>query len=281
MTVYELMIKTNHHLIKGGAAPLETLLTDAQKSNIVRQLLAARSDERTKQNFYRGVKYPRNKDENSKGRMYPEYFIPPYNNGKKLQTVIPMAPKTHILSANAYELEIIRLLCLFAPDNSIVKDMVKGTLERLKTSCPGNDCAQGECFHSSLPVLRLLAVAASDETAWIHKLMTKFNRHIDEKLSGKNRIHGNVLWYYWLCLSELPFEIAEPEIIRYKERIIVQLSRSSVMNNESDRINHPVMICAIRNALARLPEYAHIKNRRPYINEKDGRLYFDMNERLI
>jgi len=37
MTAYELMIKTNHHLIKGGK------LTDAQKATIARQLLAARS----------------------------------------------------------------------------------------------------------------------------------------------------------------------------------------------------------------------------------------------
>ena len=49
MTAYELMIKTNHHIIKDGE------LTDAQKANIVRQLLAARSDERTKQNFYKAV----------------------------------------------------------------------------------------------------------------------------------------------------------------------------------------------------------------------------------
>ena len=37
------------------------------------------------------------------------------------------------------------------------------------------------------------------------------------------------------------------------------------------------MICAIRNALARLPEYARIKDTQPYINDKNGRLYFDMN----
>ena len=52
MTAYELMIKTNHHLIKDGE------LTDAQKSNIAGQLLAARSDGRTKQSFYKGVNAP-------------------------------------------------------------------------------------------------------------------------------------------------------------------------------------------------------------------------------
>jgi hypothetical protein len=211
--------------------------------------------------------------------MYPLFYIPPYNDGKKLQTIIPMSPKTHILSANSYELEIIRLLHLFAPDDTIVKDMVKKTLERLKTTCYGyHDCAVGECFHSALIVLRFLSATAPDDAMWINKLIAFFKRHMDEKLTLKGKgVHGNVLWYYWLCLSELPIALAEPEILRYKDRIIGQLSRSCVMNSENDKTNHPVMICAIRNALSRLPEYAYIKGRQPYLSDKDGRLHFDMS----
>lgn len=272
MTAYELMIKTNHHLIKEGE------LTAAQKDNIVRQLLAARSDERTRQSFYKGVKYPGNADKNGEGHMYPIYFIPPYNQNKKYQTVIPMSPKTHILSANSYELEIIRLLHLFTPVDAVVADMVKKSLERLKTTCYGyHDCAVGECFHTALIVLRFVAAAAPDDTAWINKLLAFFKRHMDEKLALRGKsIHVNVLWYYWLCLSELPIALAEPEISRYKDRIIGQLNRSSVMNSENDKTNHPVMICAIRNTLSQLSEYAYIKKRQPYVCEKDGRLYFDM-----
>jgi hypothetical protein len=268
------MIKTNHHLIKGGE------LTDSQKANIVRQLLDARSDERTKQSFYRGVKYPGNADKSGSGHIYPIYFIPPYNENKKSQTVIPLSPKTHILSANSYELEIIRLLHLFAPGDPVVRDMVMKSLERLKTTCYGyHDCSMGECFRTALIVLRFLAAIAPDDAAWIGKLFNFFNRHMDEKLMQKgNGIHGNVLWYYWLCLSEIPFELARREILRYKDKIVVQLSRSSVMNSESDKVNHPVMICAIRNALSRLSEYAYIKDRRPYMSDKDGRLYFDMRD---
>jgi len=262
MNTYELMLKTNHHLIKNGE------LTKAQKENIVSQFLSAKSDERAKQSFHKTMG----------GVMYPLYYIPPFNSGKKLQTVIPMSPKTHILSANAYELEILRLLALFAPDNPDVKVLVKQTLGRLKQTCFGyQDCSVGECFHAALIVLRFLAAAAPDETDWLSKLIAFFKRHMDEKLTLRGKsIHGNVLWYYWLCLSELPFEIAKPEILRYKDKIIGQLNRSSVMNNENDKINHPVMICALRNCLCRLPEYAYIKNRQPYISQKDGRLYFDL-----
>ena len=277
MTTYERMIKTNHHLIKGGE------LTDAQKANIVRQLLAAQSDERTQKSFCKGVNAPEYLSSLGMSTddriMYPLYYIPPYNEGKKYQTVIPMSPKTHILSANSYELEIIRLLYMFAPDNPRIKDMAEKTLARLKTTCYGyHDCAHGECFHTALIVLRFIAATAPDDTKWINRLFTFFKRNMDEKLALKGKgIHSNILWYYWLCLSELPLSLAEPEIRRYKEKIIVQLSRSSVMNSENDKTNHPVMICAIRNALARLPEYADIKDRRPYESKKDGRLHFDMS----
>ena len=120
MTAYELMIKTNHHLIKGGE------LSDAQKANIVRQLLVAQTGENEIQKFYKKMK--------ADGATYPGYFLPPYNNNKKYQTVIPMSPKTHILSMNAYEMEILRLLYLFVPENPIVKDMVEGTFKRLENS---------------------------------------------------------------------------------------------------------------------------------------------------
>ena len=266
MTAYELMIKTNDFLIKGGE------LSEKQKEKIVCQLLAARSAAGDAQRFYRGVRLPDNRD--SEGRqMYPIFYIPPYNNNKKYPTVMGLTPKTHILSANAFELEILRLLCLFAPDNPEVGDMTAKTLARLKTTCFGNsDDGVGGCFAASLIVLRYLATAAPDEKKWMQERVDNFNRHFAEK-----RRHSGVQWYYYLCLSELPFDIALPEILRYKDVFVHQLtSRSCVMNSEQDKANHPVAVCLIRNILARLPEYAYIKNREPFISEKDGRLHFDM-----
>jgi len=198
MTAYDLMIKTNEYLIQDGT------LTEAQQNNIVRQLLCARSGEREKQSFYRGVRYPGNADGNGEGRMYPAYFIPPYNDGRKLQTVVPMSPKTHILSANAYELEIIRLLHLFAPKDAVVQDMVRGTLERLRGTCFGNGCPQGECFHAALPVLRFLAACAPHETEWMYKLVDFFNEHYEDKTR-----HSGVMRYFGLCMSELPFAMIQ------------------------------------------------------------------------
>lgn len=270
MTAHELMIKTNHHLIKGGE------LTDPQKANIVRQLLAARINEREKQSFYKGVNAPEYLSAAGQSTddriMYPLFFIPPYNEGKKLQTVLPMFPKTHILAANSHELEIIRLLYLFAPDDFVVQDMVNRTLKRLKTTCFAyNDCHHGECFHSALIALRFLA-AVSNDTKWMTKLIIFF-----DKYKGGKYHHRNTFYYFWLCLSELPFEIAEPELLKYKDELTVRLNKSAVMNKENDEIHNPVLYSILRNSLCRLPEYAYIKDRHPYVSEKDGRLHFIMN----
>jgi hypothetical protein len=254
------MINTDRYLIKGG------VLTEPQKANTVRQLLAARSDERPKQNSY----------DNSKRRMYPEFFIPPYNDGKKLKTLYNQTPKTQILSANNYELGILRLLILLEPNNPEIMHMQAKTLERLKTTCFGNaDDGLGECFDASLVVLRFLATAAPEDLAWIGSRMDNFNRHAAEK---KRPWYSQ--WYYWLCLSEIPFALAESEIYKYKGEMLPWLTtKSCVMNSENDKIVHPVLLCVVRNCIARLPEYEHIRDIQPFVSEKDGRLRFNMGEK--
>lgn len=275
MTPYELMIETNRYLIKGAPAPFETLLSESQKAGIVRQLLAARSDAQTKERFYRGVKFPGNIDDAGR-RMYPLFYIPPYNDGKKLKTIYNQTPKTHIFSANLYELEILRLLRLLAPNHPEVLEMISKTLARLKTTCFGNeDDGMGECFDTSLVALRFLAAACPHDTDWIKSRIVSYNNH-----AGEKKRPWYSLWYYWLCLSELPFDIAEPEIMKYKNEMLNWLkNKSCVMNSEHDKAVHPVLLCSLRNCLCRFSEYEYIKGRQPYISEKNGRLYFDMERK--
>ncbi len=103
--------------------------------------------------------------------MYPDYYIPPYNGNRKLRLVQGYLPKTNILYANHYELEIIRLLFLFAPENKQVIEMADNTLQRLKNTCFGNFCTQGECTAAGISVLRLLAVTKPDDLQWINTLL--------------------------------------------------------------------------------------------------------------
>ena len=268
MTAYELMIKTNHYLIQGGT------LSDAQKNTVTEQLLSARNSPEQARRFYVGVKYPGNTDTAGR-RMYPMYFIPSYNDGKKYKTVLNQIPKTHILSANMYELEIIRLLHLLSPNHPDVKQMVDGTLARLKTTCFGNDDdGVGECFDTSLVVLRFLATVSPHDIFRLRARMDNFNKHYRDR-----KRPWYPLWYYWLCLSEMPFEIAKPDLDRYKPEMVNWLAnKSAVMNNEYDKLIHPVLFSILRNALCRYDEFAYIKDRKPFVNEKDGRLYFNMKK---
>jgi len=268
MTGYELMIKTNHYLIKGG------VLTDTQRKNIAVQLFAQKCTSEAARRFYTGVKYPGNTDENGR-QMYPLFFIPPYNGGEKHKTVFNQTPKTHIFSANMYELEILRLLWILTFENTDsplrneVCDMVDSTLARLETTCFGYmDDVMGECFDTSLVVLRFLAAAAQGATKWIQSRIDNYNIH-----AGDKKRPWFSKWYFWLCLSELPLEMARPQIDKNKGEILNWLKyKSCVMNSEHDKTIHPVLMCILRNIISKYPEYEHIKSRQPYISEKDGRL---------
>jgi hypothetical protein len=75
----------------------------------------------------------------------------------------------------------------------------------------------------------------------------------------------------------MPFNIAKKEIDKYKEVMLTWLSNKSfVMNGETDKTIHPVLISMLRNIISRYPEYEYIKDREPYVSEKDGRLHFNM-----
>lgn len=260
MNAYDIMIKTNHHLIKGG------VLSEPQKSSIVKKLLSECTSNSTslKQNL------------NSNERcMYPIFYIPTYNNQIKLKTVINQTPKTEIFSTNMYELEILRLLYILIPDNKEVKYMINETLERLKTTCFGYlDDGVGECFDASLIVLRFLNTVAYNETEWIQSRIDNYNKHVNDKKRS-----GYCKWYYWLCLSEIPLEIGKYELDKNKDMMLDYLmNKSFIMNSEQDRIIHPILISILRNAISKYPEYYHIKDRQPYVSDKNGRLYFDMSK---
>lgn len=263
MMVYELMIKTNKYLISGGK------LNENQKKNIVTQFIGAVSSKDATSRFYRYVRFPGNVDAIGR-RMYPIFYIPP--SGRKLKTLLTQTPKTHILSANMYELEILRLLAVLAPGNRTVASMLDETKDRLKTTCFGyEDDGVGECFDTSLVVLRFLASAFPEELDWIKSRIDVFHSHFGEK-----RRIWCIKWYYWLCLSEIPEILALPEIMLFRDELLSQITRSAVMNSDNDKDTHPMLFHVVRNCLSRLPEYSYIKEREPYVNPQDGRLHFNI-----
>ncbi|MBO5178322.1 MAG: hypothetical protein J6C07_12770, partial [Lachnospiraceae bacterium] len=102
--------------------------------------------------------------------IYPNYFIPPYNENKKLRLADGSLPKTNILYANYFELEILRILFQFAPENEMVQEMITNALQRLRNTCYGNKCPKGECVAAGKEVLRFLQMVCPEEKDWIKKL---------------------------------------------------------------------------------------------------------------
>jgi len=239
MTAYELMVKTNHYLIQN---PSEDALSPAQKRRIVTELLAARSTPEQRKRFYSGVKFPGNRDARGM-RLYPDFFIPPYNGGQKYRTVLGQLPNTHILSANMYELEILRLLHKFAPDDYDVRAMTDATLDRLSHTCFGNeDDGVGECFDANLVVIRFLCEAAPHDLTRIKSRMDVYERHRDEK---KRPWYPS--WYYRLILTEAPYALAEPLIRNTPPDV-----PSNLPVGETARTFRPVLLSILRNMETRL-----------------------------
>lgn len=261
-TPYETAIRTDRQMIQSGGIQD---LPPSQKSQIAAILLSAHTPQAQARRAGNGR------------RLYPEIFLPPVG-GKRLKTIFGQTPKTQIFAANLYELEITRLLCLLAPESPQVPPIRDAVLERLGHTCFGaQDDGVGECFDTSLVVLRFLCAAAPEEEAWIRGRMENYLRHKDEK---KRPWFSQ--WYYWLCLSEAPLPLAEEELRRNLPPMLHWLNhRSFVMHSEHDRTVHPVLACMLRNAAARLPEYAYIRKREPFVGKKDGRLHFDMSREAV
>lgn len=159
MESYRILIEVSQNEAEGEK------YTDKEKQEIVEQLLngmACKEDVKKYKLRMRVNPYTDN--------IYPNYFIPPYNENKKLRLADGSLPKTHILYANYFELEILRILFQFAPENEMVQEMITNTLQRLKNTCYGNNCPKGECVTTGKEVLRFLQMVCPKEKDWIKKL---------------------------------------------------------------------------------------------------------------
>lgn len=256
LTAYEMMMKVNYNLVT------DTRITSREQGVVLDHLLSCVNS------------YDSWIDGFEKNPMKPVFFMP--DRKEMYKTVTTVTPKTKLLSENSYELEILRVLALYAHSNYKVRKMLEVTKERLRKSCFGNGCSKGECFDLSIIVLRFLATAYPDDITWMNELIGSIKVHMEEKPR-----HSGVLLYYWLTLSELPIEVAKPEIERYSTKATMQdefhslpymLKKSYVMRNKQDRYATPFGMYVMRNCLSRLNEYKHLQRMIPYISKEDGKL---------
>ena len=251
-TPYQLAVETDARLIKGE------VISRQERENIVLVLLESARP------------FSSSGGSSQKRELAPVFYAP--EEGIKIKSLLGQTPKTKILAGNMVELEILRLLCLLAPESSQVVLMRAETLRRLKNTCFGyEDDGVGECFDASLVALRFLCAAAPGDLDWIQSRVDNYNRHAEEK-----KRPWFPKWYFWLCLSEMPMEIAASEIERHKKELLEKLRRSYVMHSEHDKTVHPVVLCMLRNLMARLPEYRWVGERQIAVSPKDGRLRLDL-----
>ncbi len=213
-------------------------------------------------------------------KLYPDCYIPPYHGNKKLRLLCGYLPKTNLLYANHYELEIIRLLFLFAPENEKVVAMVKHTRDRLKNTCFGSSCTQGECVAAGISVLRFLAATQPDETEWMDKLLNPLGIRFLSFGNGQAAMQNGIpLSYLLMAFTEINNEKTRALIRQKKEYLLTLLRRGWITGrlsngkiSEGDSYNLMGKYI-LRNSLRTLPEYKDISENEIYIDATDGRCY--------
>lgn len=230
------------------------------------------------------IKYKRRMRVNPEtDNIYPDYYIPPYNGNKKLRLIQGYLPKTNILYANHYELEIIRLLFMFAPENEKVDELVKNTLHRLKNTCFGNSCTQGECIAAGISVLRFLAVTRPYNSEWIDKLLNPLGDIFLSFGSGQAAAQKGIpLSYLLMAFADINNEKTRDLIAQKKEWLLDLLRRGWITGklsngkiSEGDSYNLMGKYI-IRNAIGTLPEYEDVSKYEIYVSGKDERCYCDI-----
>ena len=215
--------------------------------------------------------------------LYPDYYVPFYDKGKKLRLVQGYLPKTNLLYANHYEAEIVRLLVRFAPEDAAVKDMAAHTLERFRKTCFGNFCTQGECTAAGICVLRLLAAACPMDEAWIDKLLEPLGERLLSFGTGQAASQQGIpLSYLLMAFTDIDSGKTRDLLSRKKEWLTLLLKRgwltgklSNGKISEGDTYNL-LYKYIIRNALCTLADSLAKEDYRIYVNEADGRCYCDI-----
>jgi hypothetical protein len=208
--------------------------------------------------------------------MYPLFYIVPHSGKKKPRLITGYLPRTHVLSANHYELEVLRLLALWGSDRRQVAEMIDQTLNRLDRTCFGHFCADGECTGASVVALRFLSAVKPVNDPWVEELLKPLG-DLFAGNRGQASSHKNLpTFYFCLALSRTQSDTAL-QIIRERRDYLLRLLRAGWLTGPALLDQHNVVRkYVIRNALARLPELAHVKSAEVYVSDKDGRCYCDV-----
>ena len=266
MSVYGLLRETNFKLIKGE------VFSVPEKQKIAGKLLSAAGGRDAAERFRKGMKAFGDGKE-----LYPLFYIPPYNDGKKLRLITGLLPKTHILSSNHYELEILRVLAMWDGDNPKVRYMLDETLRRLGKACFAHFCAAGECVGAGVAALRLLSVLKNRDEKWINEILLPLISLYKNGSKGMAANNNNVpVFYLYSALPDIAGESCLKLIEEKKEWIVRMLTRGNLTGPAVTDTYNVTRLYVLRNALAALPGYEYLKLREVYVSGKNNRCYCDV-----
>lgn len=260
---YQTLYETNQRLI------MHEPLDNDERRRITDLLLAYVSDTQTAARFHKSVGAPEyvNRSTSSASadhrHMYPLFFIPPYNEGRKHRLVTGELPGTHILSANHYELEILRLLALWRRDDPAVSAMLAQTLERLDTTCFAHYCDRGECVGAGVAVLRFLTAAAPEKRACIDRLLHPLGALFADTTRG-GFPHNLPVYYFLLALADFEDDYTV-RLIRTRENDLTALLHRNHPTAKAQPLTtaasySPLRRRVLEDTLSRLPAYAYLQN---------------------
>ncbi|MGN0596875.1 MAG: hypothetical protein ACI4J1_06075 [Ruminiclostridium sp.] len=134
--------------------------------------------------------------------VFPKFFIPNSEGKKKMKHIIGASPNSVALAENSYELEIMRILGILGRPSGFIDDMLKMTRDRIKNTCFGNFCYKGECFETSVVVLRFYNTVYPCENEIRREFVKGILEHFDDR-----RRPRNFQKYCRKVFSELPCEV--------------------------------------------------------------------------
>ena len=114
-------------------------------------------------------------------------------------------PKTMLFYNNYCELELLRIAYLLGVLDEDKRWIYDSTKQRIQSNCFGRFCPKGECFETSIAVLRFVATVFPEETEWIAMYLKQITETI---LSGDKKIAYQTKLYYALTLCEMDTEEA-------------------------------------------------------------------------
>jgi len=195
--------------------------------------------------------------------MYPALFSLQEKAGK-LRLFTGELPKTNILLHNSYELEIARLLALWARGQDKVETILDLIEHRLNKTCFGFFCHKGEGPGASVAVLRFWAAYKPDDVERQKEIMAGYKPYRD----------GRGLWrkgltvphfYLFSAFSECACEAVEEEL-QYCSDLLWGLLHKAWLDEPYTLLRKHI----VKKALSRVPGYEFVAETTFYIGG-DGR----------